>query len=65
MNDLGLVRLFPGDSDFDTQKIQLPILRYLGICNVLHVWHIRVIPTYRVYRLYDYRGTAGILCDQI
>ena len=32
---------------------KLPILRYLGICNVLHIWHIRAIPTYRVYRLYD------------
>ena len=31
----------------------VPILRYLGICNVLHIWHIRAIPTYRVYRLYD------------
>ena len=30
------------------------ILRYLDICNVLHIiWHIRAIPTYRVYRLYD------------
>ena len=32
---------------------KLSILRYLGICNVLHIWHIRAIPTYRVYRLYD------------
>ena len=32
---------------------KLPILRYLGICNVLYMWHIRAIPTYRVYRLYD------------
>ena len=32
---------------------KLPILRYLGICNVLYIWHIRAIPTYRVYRLYD------------
>ena len=32
---------------------KLPILRYLGICNVLHIWHIRAIPTSRVYRLYD------------
>ena len=22
--------------------------------NVLHIWHIRAIPTYRIYRLYDY-----------
>ena len=32
---------------------KLPILRYLSICNVLHIWHIRAIPPYRVYRLYD------------
>ena len=35
---------------------KLPILRYLGIFNVLHIWHIRAIPTYRVYRLYDNLG---------
>ena len=28
-------------------------LKNLGICNVLHIWHIRAIPTYGVYRLYD------------
>ena len=37
-----------GDSDFDTYRkfTKLPVLtlRYLGICNVLHIWHIRVIP---------------------
>ena len=27
--------------------IKLPVLRYLGICNVLYIWHIWVIPTYR------------------
>ena len=32
---------------------KLPVLRYFGICNVLYIWHIRVIPTYGVYRLYD------------
>ena len=26
--------------------IKLPILRYLGICNVLHVWHIQAIPVH-------------------
>ena len=25
---------------------KLPILRYSGICNVLHIWHIQAIPTY-------------------
>ena len=42
MNDFGLARKFT----------KLPVLRYLGICNALHIiWHIQVIPTYRVYRL--------------
>ena len=39
---------------------KLPVLRYLCICNVLYIWHIRVIPTYRVYQLYDYISGA---CD--
>ena len=53
---------FAGDSDliFTLRNFtKLHILRYLGIYNVLHIWHIRVIPTYRVYRLYDY------LCLQV
>ena len=35
--------------------IKLPVLRYLGICNVLYniIWSVRAIPTYKVYRLYD------------
>ena len=28
-------------------------LIYFRFCNVLHIWTIRAIPTYRVYRLYD------------
>ena len=28
-------------------------LRYFRFCNVLHIWTIRAIPTYRVYRLCD------------
>ena len=31
-------------------------LRYFRFCNVLHIWTIRAIPTYRVYRLYDNKG---------
>ena len=27
--------------------------RYFRFFNVLHIWTIRAIPTYRVYRLYD------------
>ena len=31
----------------------LSSLHLMGIYNVLHIWHIRAIPTFRVYRLYD------------
>ena len=27
---------------------KLPVLRYLDFCNVLYIWSIRAIPTYRV-----------------
>ena len=27
--------------------------RYSSVCNVLRQWSISIIPTYRVYRLYD------------
>ena len=33
----------------------VPSVRYSSICNVLHLWRTSLIPTYRVYRLYDYR----------
>ena len=32
----------------------LPALKYLVFYNVLHICNVRAIPTYRVYRLYDY-----------
>ena len=31
----------------------VPSPRYLPVCNVLHQWKTSLIPTYRVYRLYD------------
>ena len=31
----------------------VPSARYSSVCNVLHQWRIWLIPTYRVYRLYD------------
>ena len=31
----------------------VPSTRYSSVCNVLHEWNILLIPTYRVYRLYD------------
>ena len=31
----------------------VPSTRYSSVCNVLRQWNIQLIPTYRVYRLYD------------
>ena len=31
----------------------VPSASYSGVCNVLRQWNISLIPTYRVYRLYD------------
>ena len=31
----------------------VPNARYSSVCNVLRQWNISLIPTYRVYRLYD------------
>ena len=31
----------------------VPSARYSSICNVLRLWKISLIPTYRVYQLYD------------
>ena len=31
----------------------VPSVRYSPVCNVLRQWKILLIPTYRVYRLYD------------
>ena len=31
----------------------VPSARYSPICNVLRQWKTSLIPTYRVYRLYD------------
>ena len=31
----------------------VPSARYSSVCNVLRLWRISLIPTYRVYRLYD------------
>ena len=31
----------------------VPSPRYSPVCNVLHQWKTSLIPTYRVYRLYD------------
>ena len=31
----------------------VPSVSYSSVCNVLRQWNIPLIPTYRVYRLYD------------
>ena len=36
----------------------VPSLRYSPVCNVLRQWKTSLIPTYRVYRLYD-------ICDRL
>ena len=38
-------------------------LRYFRFCNVLHIWTIRAIPTYRVYRLYDILVEQSLLTE--
>ena len=32
---------------------RVPSASYSSVCNVLRQWNISLIPTYRVYRLYD------------
>ena len=31
----------------------VPNVGYSRVCNVLHLWRILLLPTYRVYRIYD------------
>ena len=37
----------------------VPTARYSPVCNVLHQWKTSLIPTYRVYRLYDIFVSMG------
>ena len=39
----------------------VPSARYSSVCNVLRQWRIWLIPTYRVYRLYDRTHTWCIV----
>ena len=39
----------------------VPNVRYSSVCNVLRQWSISLIPTYRVYRLYD----IAMLCSEV
>ena len=41
---------FPKVGNYDS----VPSARYSSVCNVLRQWRIWLIPTYRVYRLYDF-----------
>ena len=49
----------------------LPSPRYSPVCNVLRQWKTSLIPTYRVYRLYDYSDShththkVALFCDII
>ena len=38
----------------------VPSGSYSSVCNVLRQWNILLIPTYRVYRLYDKLYTLNI-----
>ena len=37
----------------------VPSASYSSVCNVLRQWNIPLIPTYRVYRLYDTCGAMA------
>ena len=39
----------------------VPSANYSSVCNVLHLWNISLIPTYRVYRLYDKEYNVSLL----
>ena len=41
-------------------RVSVPSTRYSSVCNVLCLWRISLIPTYRVYRLYDTSATLAI-----
>ena len=38
----------------------VPSPRYSPVCNVLRQWKTSLIPTYRVYRLYDSSSVGGL-----
>ena len=48
-----------GNQPYNTMVVfkmrdSVPSASYSSVCNVLRQWSISLIPTYRVYRLYDY-----------
>ena len=42
----------------------VPIPRYSPVCNVLRQWKTSLIPTYRIYRLYDSYKPKNILKNE-
>ena len=47
-----------GNQPYNTMVVfkmrdSVPSPRYFPVCNVLRQWKTSLIPTYRVYRLYD------------
>ena len=45
--------------------VYIPSARYSPVCNVLCQWKTSLIPTYRVYRLYDTMPLYTIPCHYI
>ena len=43
----------------------VPSASYSSVCNVLRQWNISLIPTYRVYRLYDIESTDSMTIDSM
>ena len=43
----------------------VPNPRYSPVCNVLRQWKTSLIPTYRVYRLYDTYACKGVFNPNI
>ena len=41
----------------------VPSASYSSVCNVLRQWSISLIPTYRVYQLYDLPDSMIVISD--
>ena len=54
-----------GNQPYDTMVVfkksdSVPSVRYSSVCNVLRLWNISLIPTYRVYLHYDTRKRYSV-----
>ena len=47
------------------KRDSVPSARYSSVCNVLRQWRIWLIPTYRVYQLYDMVMMSLLVCMRI